>query len=248
MSLSTTAPPAVTPTSGAYRDILIYDAAAPATVVASVIEGRSETWEELFFTALVTCPSPCQDSAFPEQTVTYLTGSSWAGELTVDGTTTSWGCRLGDDDSEVTQGVGGDCYAATAGPGETIDHDGTSTSVGNCFVSLRSKMMVVTAGFEEYDKVMPSATFPIDEVVSYRSSRLSELGCSATTSTAATEAAASSAATGGATKTSNGPGETQTLASNTPSGTGEPDSAGSAVYRNMALLLGATALAAIVQL
>lgn len=245
MSLSTTAPPAVTPTSGAYRDILLYDAAAPATVVASIIEGRSETYEELFFTALVTCPSPCQDSAFPEQTVTYLTGSSWAGELTVDGTTTSWGCRLGDDDSQVTEGVSGECYTAIAGPGETIDHNGTSTHVDNCFVSMRSKMMVVTAGFEEYDKVMPSATFPIDEVVSSRSSRLSELGCPATT---ATEAAASSAPTGVATKTSNAPGQTQSSDSTTPSGSGEPDSAGSAVYRNMALLLGATALAAIVQL
>lgn len=240
--------PAVTatPTSDAFRQVLLYDALAPPTVVASVIEGRSLEGEELYFTAIVTCPSPCKDADFPKQTVSYLTGSSWAGEKTVDGTTTSWGCRLGGS----APNKEGECYVATAKDGETINHNGTSTSVDNCFVEHRSKMMFVTAGFDEYFNVMIPSTHELEEEMSGWYSYLSSLSCPATATETPGLSSTAGATTGGAVKTSEGPektGSSQTV-SPSPSGSDAPPSAGSAVYRNMALLFGATALAAIIQL
>ncbi len=249
MTPSATAHPAVTPTSGAFRQIFIYDASAPPTVVASVIEGRSQTFEELYFTAIVTCPSPCKDADFPEQTVTYLTGSSWAGERTVDGTTTSWGCRLGSVQSASANLKEGECYVATAKDGETINHSGTSTSVDNCFVEHRSKMMIVTAGFDEYFSAMPDSTHDIDEEMAAWTSYLSGLSCPATATATPTPTPTAAASTGGAVKTSGVTADkTESSQSTSPTGSDAPPNAGSAVYRNMALLFGATALAAIIQL
>lgn len=121
-------------------------------------------------TLLVTCApgSGCQTN-FPEQTISHLKGSSWAGQYTISGTTTSWGCNLGRGSDDTLSDQGGWCYAATAGPGsEEMEmpmpsqaqkgkgNKDKSSAVNTCWVETRSKLVFVTAGMEKWSIVEPT--------------------------------------------------------------------------------------------
>ncbi|OAA63862.1 hypothetical protein ISF_04571 [Cordyceps fumosorosea ARSEF 2679] len=182
MAAASTSSPSLTPTSSAFRPILLYDKDAPATVIASVVtaipqpSGWSGPADYIEFR--VTCALPfCPANSFPPQTVTQRQGSVWGGHHVVAGTITAWDCRLGrsgDDD----EGDYGSCYTTTLPPtGRPVPTTGRYTRVGTCDVDARSKMMFVTAGFNEYFKVMPAETGPPIDLPSAITSVLRSAHC-----------------------------------------------------------------------
>lgn len=186
--------PAVNYPSNEHRLGFIYDQNAPRSLVASVISARINTFEEREATMLVTCASPCPTSVnFPQQTITHRSGSIWEGQHAVSGTTTSWGCDVGSG-GYVTQGktieVARNCTHVTVGPSGNIVATATE-SLALCDMYLRSKMLFVTAGLDEWHKVesTPDET-PDEEFSEFSSYILKASGCTATSTPAASPAGA----------------------------------------------------------
>lgn len=169
--------PTVVPTSGAFRAVLLYDKNAPPTVVASIATAQPEDGEygrpADYIEYHITCASPCA-ADFPAQTVTQKSGSIWGGHHVVSGTTTAWDCILGTF-HEVDNN--GDCYTTTLKSGEAVPTTGLYTQVGTCDVFAHSKLMFVTAGFDEYFKVMPTSTEAPGDYMTGISSILSSAKC-----------------------------------------------------------------------
>ncbi|KAJ6786515.1 hypothetical protein PWT90_09430 [Aphanocladium album] len=177
MSPATMTSPALVPTSSAFRPIQLYDKDAPATVIASIATARPE--DDVIGSAAayieyhVTCASPCP-SDFSPQIVTQKSGSIWGGQLTVSGTTTAWDCDLGILNNEDNHGH---CYTTTLKSGEPIPTTGSYTTVGTCQVLANSRMMFVTAGFDEYFKVNIPQTGSPENYPSYITAEMNEANC-----------------------------------------------------------------------
>lgn len=165
--------------STSFRPFFLYDTDHPVSVEASVVAADSS-----HSTYLVTCPSSCASSAFPEQTITHIEGSSWLGERTWDGTTTRWGCRLGNGGRDTLTDQYGWCSAATAAKGEAIEFP-KPTAVNTCYVSVRSVAGVVTAGMDKIykDRGYLEPALDADAWVSLYPAALSSMGCLPMTTT-----------------------------------------------------------------
>lgn len=169
--------------STSLRAMFLYDTDHPVSLEASVVAAdRSHS------TYIVTCPSTCETSDFPEQTITHIGGSSWLGERTWDGTTTRWGCRLGNGGRDILADQYGWCSAVTATKGEATEFP-KSTAVNTCYVSIRSVPAIITAGM---DKIYKDAGyydlgFDADDWVSRYPLELSSKGCLTTATTTAEE-------------------------------------------------------------
>lgn len=135
--------------SSSFRALFLYDTTHPVSVVASVIAATSSSTEYL-----VTCPSSCPSSSFPEQTVTHQSGSLWEGRRTWDGTTTQWLCRLGNSGRDVLEDQNGNCWDIThTGDGPVTTP--APTPVDTCFVYARSVPAHITAGMGKIYKYQP---------------------------------------------------------------------------------------------
>ncbi|OAA79739.1 hypothetical protein LEL_03225 [Akanthomyces lecanii RCEF 1005] len=178
MAAANTSSVSLTPTSSAFRPVLLYDKNAPPTIVAFVATARPPADGSYspgdYIEFHVACASPCPVH-FPPQTVTQKSGSIWGGNHVVAGTTTAWDCILGTNIYNVNDF--GNCYTTTLSFGEPWPTSGSYTQVGTCQIFARSKMMFVTAGFDEYFKVMPPETRKPDNYESYVTSELSSAGC-----------------------------------------------------------------------
>lgn len=262
---------AVTATSNAYRAILMYNTDVPQPVVASVVtavEGDPDTGSgpAAYIEFIVTCASAIcpSDSSFPEQTITQRGGSSWGGHHVVGSATTSWGCRLGSTAADDPQG--GECRTTTLSAGEVLTTEtpgpytdpgwdytplaNGTTAIDHCYEPRHTKLMVVTAGFDEYFKVMPPDTRGVQAWMDAVSSDISSKGCKATTREATGSEPTQTGSTAVETGSKTGSESAATTGSksgsaSTPSPT---DSAGSSVGRSLAMLFGASALAALLQL
>ena len=70
----------------------LYDRYQPTALYASVLgaDDRADTY-------VVDCPSSiCSETDYAPQTVTQMPVASWAGQHTIDGTTTVWDCDFED--------------------------------------------------------------------------------------------------------------------------------------------------------
>ncbi|KAJ4322604.1 hypothetical protein N0V84_004741 [Fusarium piperis] len=174
--------------STSMRAFFLYDTDHPASIEASVVAAdRSHS------TYIVTCPSSCAPSAFPEQTITHIEGSSWLGERTWDGTTTRWGCRLGNGGSDILTDQYGWCSAVTAAKGEVTEFP-KSTAVNTCYVSIRSVPAIITAGMDKIyeDSGYIEPKLDAEAFNSLYKAELSSMGC-LTTATTTTEESKSTA-------------------------------------------------------
>ncbi|KAJ3497379.1 hypothetical protein NLG97_g1945 [Lecanicillium saksenae] len=178
--------PALVPTSSAFRAVFVYDKDAPATVVASIATAWPERGEAGapagYIEYHVTCASPCS-SDFPAQVITQKSGSIWGGHLAVSGTTTAWDCNLGVTNNETNDGY---CYTTTLKSGEPIPTTGSYTPVETCQVLSHSRMMFVTAGFDEFFKVDPADSRSPDFWMTYMASVMDEAKCTKTATPTAT--------------------------------------------------------------
>ncbi|UNI21970.1 hypothetical protein JDV02_007908 [Purpureocillium takamizusanense] len=104
-------------------------------------------------TCVVTCASPCPNGAIPTQTITHISGSSWAGEHTIEGAATSWGCNLGSGSDDVMVDQYGECFYTTAKEGNKISGGGMSTPVNSCFVQQRSALVLITTHQDQWYSV-----------------------------------------------------------------------------------------------
>ncbi|KAJ6444323.1 DUF300 domain protein [Purpureocillium lavendulum] len=209
-----------------------------------------------FATCVVTCASPCPDGAIPTQTITHISGSSWAGEYTVDGAATSWGCNLGQGSDDVLPDQYGECFYTTAAKrGDKIGDAGgaTSTPINKCFAMRRSAVVLITADQDKWNSLEPPYQAPVDPKELWRTRELavkSACGTQLTTSSAVTKtrggsspaSATAAPSTGDSAQTSQ-PSETR---STTTSSTADaPPNTSAHVSVSRALLL-ATALLGVV--
>ncbi|KAH7160305.1 hypothetical protein B0J13DRAFT_540937 [Dactylonectria estremocensis] len=159
--------------STSLRAFFLYDTNHPASIAASVVAVDTSS-----STYVVTCPSSCVASDFLEQTITHIAGSSWAGERTWEGTTTSWGCNLGTGGDDVLSDQYGECSATTVSGGKTKGDVGES-SVNSCFVIARSVPAYITDGMDKVYAVHPYyiSSLDADGYISAISEELLSLGC-----------------------------------------------------------------------
>ena len=204
----------------------MYELDAPATLIASCISASlASNGESTVDTVIATCASPCPtDSVYPEYTITHRDGSSWGGQHTVSGTTTSWGCRLGDEngayDQDPRSANGGSCYHVTAGPGEKLEHNGTSTDINRCWREIRSRQMLVRAGLDEWHKVMPAGaqTVPPRQAAEEYSAFLKSENCLAVTGSKAIAGTAPATTTTEPLKTGSAAGQSAATSTKVPGG------------------------------
>ena len=205
-----------------YRLFMVYDARAPSTLVGSVV-AATESADERNATVVVTCASPCPATGFPEQTITHMLGSRWAGEYEASKTTTRWGCDVGTGMAPGQTVSDPSCYVDTKGPDDKSFVTGKRTAIDGCYEGVRSKMVFVTAGLDEWTKVEAKPTVPADYVLSQQQSMLSSRKCkAATASSTGTRNIAASTASASVT----GTGSKAVIGSTSPVQTG-PSSAGS---------------------
>ncbi|KAH7136454.1 hypothetical protein EDB81DRAFT_79830 [Dactylonectria macrodidyma] len=181
--------------STSLRPFFLYDTNHPASIAASVVAADTSS-----STYVVTCPSSCAASDFPEQTITHIAGSSWAGERTWEGATTSWGCNLGTGGDDVLSDQYGECSATTVFEGETKGHVGES-AVNSCFVIARSVPAYITDGMDKVYAVHPYYMSSLDAegYISANSEEMASLGCVITATETGTDLATTKAsATGSA--------------------------------------------------
>ncbi|KAF7539747.1 hypothetical protein G7Z17_g12353 [Cylindrodendrum hubeiense] len=183
MSTLITKEPASGWPSTSLRPFFLYDTNHPASIEASVVAANSESQ-----TFIVTCPSPCASSDFPEQTITHVSGSSWAGERTWEGVTTSWGCNLGSGGSDTIPDQNGECNATTINGGD-IRGVIREKAVNSCFVAARSVPAYITGGMDKMYDIYPYYASSIDAEgwISFKSEDLASMGCSVATTEEITE-------------------------------------------------------------
>lgn len=257
------------PPSSDYRFFFVLDPNAPLSLVGSVIEARTED-SERYATVLVTCaPGSGCPTDFPEQTITHLKGSSWAGEYAISGTTTTWGCDLGQGSDDTLPDQGGWCSSATVASAEEMGltdrstRTGTNTrtrteaAVNTCFVDARSKLVFVTAGNDKWSIVEPTKpTLPPESYLKKRLEWLKSLHCPMTMSASTTGEATAGTSARTITKppvTATGISSAASSALQTPSSAATTASsgavggcvAGSKKTGLVAMLLGASALVAL---
>lgn len=230
-----------------YRNFFLYDTNHPASLEASVITADRST-----STYLVTCGgASCAPTAFPEQTIIHISGSSWAGERSASGTITSWGCNLGTGTDDVLSDQGGWCSAATVAAEDKLG-DMSSSAVDLCFVFERSAVMHITAGLTAVctDTALGCGETALGTelasiISSANSQALSSLSCPMTTGSASggseTRTAATSISASQASRTS--------LSTVSASATGDSQDSGSPrLARGLVLLFGSAVLVAWISL
>ncbi|KAM5348321.1 hypothetical protein ACJ41O_008145 [Fusarium nematophilum] len=177
--------------STSLRPMFLYDTNHPVTLDASVIAAQSGSTT----TYLVTCPSSCAPSDFPEQTITHVSGSSWAGERTWAGATTRWGCKLGNGGGGILTDQYGWCTALTTKGGD-ITGNSKQRAINSCFVEARSVPVHITDGMDKLYKVDTYYDIGIDAegLLSAWSETLKSMNCPITTATTEDDAEATSSA------------------------------------------------------
>ncbi|KAH6996504.1 hypothetical protein BKA56DRAFT_609744 [Ilyonectria sp. MPI-CAGE-AT-0026] len=184
MSTLITTEPASGWPSTSLRQFFLYDTNHPASIEASVVAADSDAQ-----TFVVTCPSSCDSSEFPKQTITHISGSSWAGERTWKGTTTNWGCNLGSGSDDEIPDQYGRCSATTI-DGSDISGDFGDRAVNSCFVFARSVPAYITGGMDEMYEIYPYYWSTIDAggLISANSEQMASMNCPATTADGQTPA------------------------------------------------------------
>lgn len=176
MSTLITTEPASGWPSTSLRQFFLYDTNHPASIEASVVAANSDAQ-----TFIVTCPSSCDSSEFPKQTITHISGSSWAGERTWKGTTTNWGCNLGSGSDDEIPDQYGRCSVTTI-DGSGISGDFGDRAVNSCFVFARSVPAYITGGMDEMYEIYPYywSTIDAEGLISANSEEMASMSCPAT--------------------------------------------------------------------
>ncbi|CAG9947685.1 unnamed protein product [Clonostachys rosea f. rosea IK726] len=140
----------------------------------------------------LTCASSCASTDFPEQTITHISGSSWAGNHVISGSRTSWDCNLAEQQCAMTT-VKADEFSA--------ELPTKSESVDTCYMQSHSVMVVVTGGTDKpysYSTDFYDDGGDADDWPSIQSSAFSSMHCpSSPTATSATTTSAGSTQTAG---------------------------------------------------
>ncbi|KAF4998859.1 hypothetical protein FDECE_11672 [Fusarium decemcellulare] len=163
----------------ALRMLFLYDTNHPVSLSATILAAETSST-----TYIVTCPSSCEPSDFPKQTITHLEGSHWAGERTWAGATTRWACDLGNGGDDILTDQLGWCSARTI-EGDQEDGDSKSRAVNSCFVYARSVPAYITGDPDDVrmaGRGSPySTTYDADDLISAVSERRQSLNCPTTT-------------------------------------------------------------------
>ncbi|CAH0046571.1 unnamed protein product [Clonostachys solani] len=192
----------------------------PSSFKASLVTANTAT--QVY---ALTCASSCASTDFPEQTITHISGSSWAGNHVISGSRTSWDCNLAEQQCAMTT------VKADESSAELPTQSG---AMDTCYMQSHSVMVVITGGTDKpytYSADFYDDGGDADDWPSIQSSAFSSMHCpssptatSATTSVESTQTAGNeqpnSATTISDTASAGADGTSQTSSPTSPSSTG----------------------------
>ncbi|CAH0019858.1 unnamed protein product [Clonostachys rhizophaga] len=162
----------------------------PHATFPSSFKGSLVTANTVIQVYALTCASSCASTDFPEQTITHISGSSWAGNHVISGSRTSWDCNLAEKRCAMTTVKAKESNAELP----TQSESGTT-----CYMQSHSVMVVITAGTDKpysYSTDFYDDGGDADDWPSIQSSAFSSMHCpsspaaaSATTSVESTQTA-----------------------------------------------------------
>lgn len=172
--------------SSSFRAFWLFDDDHPDALYASAIDAVDTAMgRDSSFKYRVDCPSTlCDGASFPPQTITHIGGSIWAGDRTVDDTTTSWKCNLATNEAMTAAGHRGRCAVTSGVDVKSLTASPTSYIGGECFVSARSVVVNITAGMDTVYKVQNYYDYGMDfDELKSVLAETSKAVCSGSTST-----------------------------------------------------------------
>ncbi|VUC32696.1 unnamed protein product [Clonostachys rosea] len=160
-----------------HRQMFLPHATFPSSFKGSLVTANTAT--QVY---ALTCASSCASTDFPEQTITHISGSSWAGNHVISGSRTSWDCNLAKKKCATTTVKADESSAKLPVQSESMD---------SCYMQSHSVMVAITGGTDKpytYSADFYDDGGDTDDWPSIQSSVFASMHCSSspTVTTAAT--------------------------------------------------------------